>query len=276
MLERKTILSLNNYEVSPPEELWNSIASQLDEHAINNEQFAMLAETEVALAVFEHEAIWQNIVHQLDAPESKPAPVFQLKRKFIWLAAAAVVGIALFLSITFNTNQTDSPAFVDNGNKSPHLNQDVPSAIDSSILDSIKNNQHLAQNNKFNLKEDSKAPEVFIPKKAQIDLSHFDIENEDNFFLILANYIVPESNDYGQIEVKLDNYSTISVSPRMAMFMKGLYEKKGRRKQRPTRLARRSYKKLRSWKKSTEQTFITENRNLADPFELASFLNKKS
>lgn len=275
MLESKTIL-LQNYEVSPPESLWDSISSKLDEDAINNEHFGMLVETEAPLAVFEHDAIWQNIAHQLNNTESRPKPVFTLNKKLIWLAAAAVVGIALILSITLNTNQVENPVFVDNGNKSPHLQPNTPSSIDSSYIDSIRNSQQIALREKINPNEVSNTPEVYVPKKAQIDLSHFDIENEDNFFLILANYIVPESNDYGQIEVKLDNYSSISISPRMAMFMKGLYEKKGRRKQKPTRLARKSYKKLRSWKKSVEQTFITENRNLADPFELAQFLNKKS
>jgi hypothetical protein len=280
-------IPLHEYEQSPPEDFWLDLSSVLDSIDATDKKLKEISDFEVAppqdvwlgisqaldSAFEENKTITQKTetVKVIGSQKEKVASIRLYQKKWFQLAVAACVIAGLFSLYQINQQKIEDKAVVTNIPSQPPppivtppiampdspvvLNNDAPQAI-------------AAVKKKPKRKNQEKQSETIVSNNI------FEIEDEDAFFLTLANYILPANNNgKSQLTIRVDQYATLNISPKMALFMRGLYERTGKR-QKPTRTARRSYRALRSWKK-TSNKFFGERRmhNVADPFVLAEFLD---
>lgn len=284
---------LAGHEERPPADVWDAIASHLDAEEASHAAFRSLARMDIAIP---DKSIWEAITDSLPGREGQalrkitptthiaPAnalPFFlKLPRAIVYMAAAMVIGAGIFWIVTLiqsknadSLGPTEGLAIIE-----------IPPAesIDNDTVGFIVDN--LAGSDSGSLSpaphrtppsSQKNIPKITNAVKGEVEFALFEIEDEDEFFVALANYILPQkANEADRIKVNINQFASLYISGKMSLFMRGLYERNNN--DRPTQTARRNYRKLRSWKKATEREFgnVRKNvENLSDPITLADFLH---
>jgi hypothetical protein len=286
-------IPLHEYEQAPPKDFWLGLCSALDNIDASEKKLQEVGGYEVLPPA----DVWLSISRALDAKattaaspaapktdtspisiarnKEKASPPFFLGKKIVYMAVAACL-IAGFFTIYQVTQQKNiPPSTASNTPTTPQQQPPVspqPALPDSTTAIAVETEKPIVSpernsHKKKLVKKD--AGEAFVSNNI------FEIEDEEAFFLTLANYILPANNNgKTQLSIRVDQYSSLNISPKLALFMQGLYERAGK-KNKPTRTARRNYRALRSWKKASNKTFgEARMQNVADPFVLAEFLYK--
>lgn len=256
----KKLQEVGGYEILPPADVWLSISQALDAKALQADATATKKTSTSPISITPN--------------KEKASPPFFLGKKIVYMAVAACL-IAGFFTIYQVTQQKNNPPAT--ALNTPTTTQPPPASPQPPLPDSTT--AIAAETEKPIVSPERNSHKKKLVKKdageAFVSNNIFEIEDEETFFLTLANYILPANNKgKTQLSIRVDQYSSLNISPKLALFMQGLYERSGR-KNKPTRTARRNYRALRSWKKASNKTFgESRMQNVADPFVLAEFLYK--
>ena len=297
------LISINDFEIQPPADVWGRIMAKLDSFDSSESRFSQLTDFQIAPPA----SIWlgiQNIINQTPAvapivaigganstnKEEKPkGTVKTLYQKLLYVAAAASITIGAFVLYQTNNNSTQKEVAkisTNNASNPSAVNGNTPVTSDSLNDNNQSNantgNAPLAANGsreqRFYVKKQprsiKKATGDILPENTLNANTVFDIEDETKFFLTLASYTLPTTkNSNGKLVIKVDQHSSVYISPKMGIFMKTLYETSKRKK--PTRKARKCFRTLKNWKRVVNESFVDQTfTNFTDPFVLSDFLNK--
>lgn len=291
-------IALSEYEQVPPENVWLGLCSALDSIEASEKRFQDVREHEI----LPEPDVWAAInkaltvdslpnVEVADTPKQQsqqqkpPISIDQSKgnkksvlfrsKSFIYasIAATLITGLITIYRLT-NTDNFPHENIATTLPKPSIPHSNPPSKvlpIDSTpiAVEPKKSPAPVKEHRPKNLSTEPAVANAFVSNHI------FEIEDEDSFFLTLANYILPENNKgNNKPSIKVDQHSSVYISPKLSLFMQWLYEKSDR-KNKPTRRARKSYRALRSWKKASNKSFGSANmQNLSDPFVLTEFLYK--
>lgn len=176
-----------DFEVKPPQDLWDKIVSELNE---KDEAY------EFSSKLYNHEAIppsaaWQQIKDTLEknseAPNSKRKPVFYL---FRYAAAIVIVALMVFGGIRFFKNNSSKEEFAVNKNRILKKDSMTPSAPESTTATPLNVTSTTNEKSDDEALEESKrtvaSNEFYIRKRLKIA--------RDSYLSAPAHYIENISN----------------------------------------------------------------------------------
>jgi hypothetical protein len=273
---------ISNYEVSPPAEVWNNIASELNE----NKAFFPLAEKMYNYEVQPPGDSWSNISLALNTVEQPP--VRRINSMFVKLAAAAVLlGVILLTSLYFMHEETavqkvagtrhqlpepkpktNLPQTAEEPEPRPDITTSLPT-ISFSNPHKIRTNirEHFQRKRRV-LTASTVKPDYYDLNQAMNDIAvHANLIRNESGDVIQAPHLMTSGLDGEYITVTGPNGQQTRISVKFADVLPYLNSKNMQDEE--------WQRKFEDWRKKIMKTsFIPSSNNFLDILELKDFILK--
>lgn len=273
---------LNQYEIAPPADILLLIEQDIFERREDSlASFASLQSYEVAPPVNQFEKIVEKafVVNKKNSV-STPALVVSIFYRYRAVAAILLVALATWgvYSLLNKSAVKEDAIVLEPGKKQPtvHTTDDTTAAV-AVIEDPVNKVTDKTYPVIYSAKV-YKAENVFYSESVSVDEYSIPVIHNDLMATFtsfspdkLPSFITDDKEE--STAIKVDGYTSISVSSAMKAMFKKMYKTK--RNGKPTRKARKQKAKLERWKKADSIQFDnTLGHNPLDPLDLADFIFK--
>lgn len=203
-LSNKFPSTLHNIQIAPPVHIWQNITAALDEPALINDYAAKLADIKVVPPA----AAWNNIKSLLDADQEAAVPERRKLSPFLkYAAAAAIIGFLAWGGIQLFNNKSGETTVA---------NQEITQPKENTATTST-NQTVITPDEKIEEARNDAALEASKKTYAKLDASvtRSKIKNAANFFFVAESY-QPGTRGLGMMSEELPS---IDISDRYIMLM---------------------------------------------------------